>query len=209
MAGTVLDELVVRLGAEIDLSKFRQFETRLNRVQQKMRSVGDAAIRVGGVLTAPLVLAGKTIFDFEVAMNQLQATLGVTDEKMSSLRDQAKELGRTTQFSASQVADAQNQLAQSGFSVNEILASTPDVLNLAAAGQLSMAEAAKLTANQLRAFGLDVSDADRVTDVLAATATKTNTSVRELGPAFPAGGAHCRELGARNRRYRGRDRPAS
>ena len=182
---TILDTLVVRLGTEIfGTDGLRRLERGVAKTQARLESLAAGAAKFGLPLAAGAGLAVKTLFDFEVAMNQVQATLGATDEAMASLRDQAKKLGRTTEFSASQAAEAQTQLAQAGFDVNQILAATPDVLALASAGQISMAEAAKLTANQLRAFGLDIDQAGRVTDVLAATASKANTSVSELGPAF-------------------------
>ena len=181
-----LDELFVEIGANL-----RPFATAMNRLergvakaQQSLNSLAAGAAKIGAPLAAGAGAVVTTLFNFEVAMNQVQATLLATKEEMEGLRDQAKELGRTTQFSASQAADAQNQLAQAGFNVNQILNATPSVLALAAAGQLSMGEAAKLTANQLRAFNLDVTETNRVTDVLALTASRSNTSVRELGPAF-------------------------
>ena len=181
-----LDELFVSVGA--DLSKFQsamgKLESRVQNVRQSLDNLAGGAAKLGAPLAAGAGLVVKTLYNFDAAMNQVQATLGVTGEEMEGLRDQAKLLGRTTEFSASQAAEAQTQLAQAGFDANQILEATPDVLALASAGQLSMAESAKLTANQLRAFGLDVSEAGRVTDVLAAAAASSNTSVRELGPAF-------------------------
>ena len=182
---TLLDHLLVRIGPEfVGGAALRRLESGVARAQAKLDGLATGFTRIGAGLTAGAALTVKTLFGFEVAQNQLQATLDVTADKMAALREQAKELGRTTEFSATQTTEAQVQLAQAGFDLNQILASTPAVLALASAGQLSMAEAAKLTANQLRAFNLDVDQAGRVTDVLAKTASTANTSVSQLGPAF-------------------------
>ena len=90
-------------------------------------------------------------------------------------------LGASTEFAASQAAEAQARLAQAGFSVNEVLGATPGVLALASAGQLSMGESAGFASSVLRAFNLEIDQTNRVADVLAATATSTNSTVRTLG----------------------------
>ena len=182
---TILDSLIVEIGPKfVGSGELRRLERGVDRVKRRLDGFASGFTKGGAAITAALTVTGKTFFDFEVAMNQTQATLLATEEQMEALRKQAKDLGATTQFSASQVAEAQNAMAQAGLDTNEILESTPAVLALAAAGALSMQEAAKLTSNQLRAFGLDVSEAGRVTDVLALAAARSNTSVSELGPAF-------------------------
>ena len=171
MAGrTVLDTLVTRIGPEFfGAGALRKLETGVAAGAGSSRRVGyPGSPRSGAGLTAGAALTVKTLFGFEVAQNQLQATLDVTADKMARA-PRAGQGARAVQPNSRQPrrAEAQVQLAQAGFDLNQILASTPAVLALASAGQLSMAEAAKLTANQLRAFNLDVDQAGRVTDVLA------------------------------------------
>ena len=100
------------------------------------------------------------------------------------LRKQALLLGRTTSKSASEAVQAQTELARSGLDLNQVLASTPAVLNLAIAGNLGMAESAKLVAATLNAYELDAREATRVTDVFASAASNTAFSVSEIGSAF-------------------------
>ena len=184
MATVTLDQLVVDLifkGSTKDLNKFEQGVKNLNK---RIDGLARNFTLAGGALSAALFAVGGTILNFEKAMNNLQAVLNPTAEDMALLRDQAKEMGRTTAFSASQAAAAQTELAQAGFKVKEILTAMPHVLRLAAAGQLDMGEAATLVVNQLNAYGLGASEAQRVTDVLAKTASSASTKVKELGPAF-------------------------
>ena len=184
MAARVIDRLVSIFDFDVDASGVRRVERSVKRMQAGLNKFASAVAIPGAALSAGLAGVTRTFFNFEVAQNQLQATLGVSREAMKGLRDQAKLLGRTTAFSASQASEAQNQLAQAGFNTNQVLAATPQVLALASAGQLEMADAAKLVSNQIRAFNLDVDQAGRVSDVLATAAAKSNTSVLQLGPAL-------------------------
>lgn len=119
--------------------------------------------------------------DFDQSMQNLTA---ITGENTDKLRELAKELGETTVFTASQAADAMTKLAMAGFNTNQILAATPGVLDLAAAGQLGLAEAADIASNVLSGFGLSAEETNRVVDVIAKTATSTNTTVQTLGESF-------------------------
>jgi len=71
-----------------------------------------------------------------------------------------------------------------GYNTNQILAATPAVLSLASAGQIDLAQSADIASNVVSGFGLAAEDTTRVIDVLAATATSTNTTVATLGESF-------------------------
>ena len=181
---TVIDELVTILGFRAETKGIDKAQSGLQKFAGRARKVGVAITAVGGALTGLGALIGRNILDFERGMNRLAAVSSATEDQMAALREQAIKLGGETAFSASQAADAQLQLAQAGFAVEETMAALPHVLNLASAGELEMGEAAGLVTSQLRAFGLEVDQAQRVTDVLALTASSANTTVSELGPAF-------------------------
>ena len=193
---TVLDTFVTNLRFTSDVKGLDAAESRLQGFKRTLGSMAQGLTVASAALTGVGFVAGRTILSFETSMNNLQATLKPTADEMARLRGQAEELGRTTAFSASQTADAQTQLAQAGFSATQVLGAMPDVLNLAAAGQLSMGEAAALTSIQLNAFNLDVSQSQRITDVLARTATSTQTTVSQLGPAFRQVAATAQGLGS-------------
>ena len=117
-------------------------------------------------------------------MNRVEAVSGATESQMASLTAQAKELGSTTQFSASQAAQGMGFLAQAGFDVVEVLAAMPDTLNLAAAGQIDLAAAADIASNVLSGFGFAADEMSRVADVMALTAASSNTSIEMMGTSF-------------------------
>lgn len=126
----------------------------------------------------------RVFASFESSMLRIKALTGATGQEFQALGDLAKELGSTTAFTAREAADAMGFLARAGFEVDEIMKGIPSVLNLAAAGELELATAAEIASNTLRGFGLEASEMDRVANVLAAGAAKSNTSVEALGEAF-------------------------
>lgn len=169
-----------RAGAAIE----RDLGARLDRLQQRLNSVGAGM----SLLSAPLVAFGvtaiRTAGDFESAMNRVQGLTRATGDSFERLENLAKELGATTAFSASQAADAMGNLATAGFTVEEIYDALPGVLELAAASGLDLGEASDIAAKALRGFGLEAGEVTRVNDVMARVSSLSNQNVRQLGEAF-------------------------
>ena len=184
MAETILETFAVQFLFKGDRRDLDRWEQGFKKVNMQLNSVARTAAVAGGALTAALFGVGRTILGFEQTMNNLQAILNASSEEMEKLREQALEFGSATAFSASQVGEAQTELAQGFGDVERTLKALPDVLNLASAGQLSMGEAAALVRNQMNAFGLTIDDVSHITDVLAKAATSGSTTVRQLAPAF-------------------------
>jgi TP901 family phage tail tape measure protein len=141
-------------------------------------AVGAAAIGAG------LVSSVRVAMDFEQAMSAVAAKTQAGQEDMAKLTDLAKDLGRSTQFSAREVAEGMDFLAMAGFKVNDILTAMPGMLNLAAAGGMDLAAAADIATNVLTGMGLEVDQTSRVVDVLAKTATSGNLNIADLGETF-------------------------
>ena len=117
-------------------------------------------------------------------MNQVKAVSGASADEMLRLKNLALEMGSTTKFSAKEAADAMGFLAMAGLSVHEVTAALPGTLELAAAGNIALAEAADLATNVMSGMGLEVSELGHLNDVLAKTAASSNTSVLQLGSAM-------------------------
>lgn len=132
---------------------------------------------------------------FDDVARRVQGTTGASAETMELLRYQAKELGRTTSWSASEAAEAQFEFAKAGFSTNEIIAATSGILDTATASQMGLAEATELTAGALRMFGLDASKSTQVGDMLTKTASSTTTDVQDLAEALKYSGNGARQFG--------------
>lgn len=157
--------------------------------------------------------AVETGMGFDAAMSQIGATLGYTVEELNAdystasdsakraqddfnmLREKAKQMGADTAFSASEAAEGLNILAMSGYSAEESCAMIKDVLDLAAAGSLGLADAAKYTSGAIKGFADDTKDAQCYADLMAKGATLANTSVGQLGEALSSGAATAASYG--------------
>jgi len=155
-------------------------------------SPAGIAVAAFAALTAGILLTVKALgsavaefMKFEAGMAEVKSILlDVTDSDFGRLEDSAKKLGATTAFTAEQASGGMANLARAGFSTNEILAATPAVLNLASATGMELAEASNIAAVAVRGFGLEATETAHVADVLALAASKTNTTVQEMGDAM-------------------------
>ncbi|KKN39090.1 hypothetical protein LCGC14_0746860 [marine sediment metagenome] len=184
-----------KLNQGIDTAKVKatQLDTKFKATAASIgRSMAGAGRMLIANFSVPLIGLGTGILklaaNFEKSMNKVRALTGATGDSFAQLEDQAKELGRTTQFSASQAADAMGFLAQAGFDANQIIATMPDTLNLAASAQLDLATTADIVSNIMTGYGLAVDDAGRATDVLTAAFTSANTDLTQLGEAMKFAG---------------------
>lgn len=154
-------------------------ESGLSRLQGTVTK-GIAAIGIGKLFSE----AVKTGMDFEAQMSRVKAISGATGEEFAKLKEQAKQLGADTAFSATEAAEGMENLASAGFSTSEIIAAMPGMLDLAASSGEDLASSADIAASTLRGFGLEASSAGHVADVLAKNAAATNAAVADTGEAM-------------------------
>jgi len=126
----------------------------------------------------------KVIKDFDQAQANLSSVLGVTRKEMSALTEQAKELGATTEFTASQISGMQKEFAKLGFTQKEIENVTEATLQLAAAAGVELAQAAEVVGSTLRAFGLDTTETQRVVDLMAKSFSSSSLDMEKFAVAM-------------------------
>ena len=143
-----------------------------------------AGVKAFGLLQSTFGSSVTTAADFEQAMARVGAVSGATGEDFEKLSRQARDLGRDTQYSATQAANSQELLARAGFQTNEIISAMPHLLYMAGAEGMDLARAADIAAGTLRGFNLEASEMSRVANVLAKTSSSTNTSIDTLGESF-------------------------
>jgi len=160
----------------------RKTRTGLNKVNAKFASLQGVIVSTAGVMAASRI--GRTFLGFEQAMNKLESVTLGTGEEMARLRAKAKDLGETTQFSASQVGNAMVYLAQAGLDTNKVLEAIPGTLQLAAAGSIDLSSAADIATNVLAQMKFPVKELSRVNDVLSLTQARANTNILELFEAM-------------------------
>lgn len=195
-----LGEAILRLATDS-----RDLKKGLKNARELVKDHAQDLTNVGKDLSAkvslPIIAFGgfaiKASGDFELAMNTVAAVSGATEEQLEELTEQAKQLGATTQFSASQAADGMGFLARAGFEVNEILGAMPKVLELSAASQMSLGDTADVVSNILAGYNLEVKDLVRVNDVLVKAFTSSNTNLQQLGEAMKFAGPIASAAGVR------------
>lgn len=122
--------------------------------------------------------------NFEAAMSQVKAISGATGADFDQLGAKAKELGATTQHTASDVAAGMNYMAMAGWEPKAMLGSIGDVLNLTSASGLNLARVSDIVTDAMTAMGYTFEDTGKFADVLAQTAANANTNVDLMGTTF-------------------------
>ena len=150
-----------------------------------LASVTAAAAAVGAAIKG----AVTNIANFERANATLASVLGTSTQDIKDLTQAAKDLGRTSEFTATNVTELQTALARLGFGKDQILAMQEPVLKFASAVGTDLASAADFTGSSLRAFGLNASDTGTLLDQMAAATSKSaldfsklSTSISIVGP---------------------------
>lgn len=205
----LLDTSNFKKGLTTASQDMQTFFDKSTKAGDKMTALSSAMGKVGSTLaktvTLPLVGLGtvsvKTAATFESAMSQVQATMGLTADSTSELKGQtvntmdslsslAKQMGAETKFSATEAAEAINNMAMAGYDVNEVYDALPEVLNLASAGALDLDYATQLAANGLNVMGYGTDHLSELSNKLAVTASSAYGSVSDFGEGLlVAGGA--------------------
>ncbi|ARU02967.1 phage tail tape measure protein [Yoonia vestfoldensis] len=199
MSKSVIGSLRVNLG--LDSADFTRglsqaqrkqgdFSKSLNRMEGSAvkatrgitRALGGLAIAAAGAFSVGQLV--RQISTFETSMSKVAAISGATETQLRALRDTARTLGATTEFSASQAADGLGFLAMAGFNAKEALDAIPSVLDLATASGMDLASTADIASNIMSGFGIAAGNAANVSDVLAAASSRANTNVSQLGQAM-------------------------
>ena len=158
---------------------------KLKKVGSNISSVGDSMTRN---VTVPIVGAGtaivKTAGDFEQQMAKVSGIAQAYGDDLESLKTKAMELSGTTQFSATEIAQAYEYMGMAGWNTNQILAGTPGIIDLATASGEDLASVSDIVTDGLTAFGLKAEDTSRFVNVLAEAARSSNTNVGMMGESF-------------------------
>ena len=197
--------IVIRLMA--DTASYEAAMTRAGSTARTVASGMEHAGRKSALIASGMTAAGlavaafgvaavKMAADFDQQMSTVQANTGATSAQMGQLRAAAIEAGASTVYSASDSADAINDLGKAGMSVTDILTGgLSGALNLAASDGMAVGDAAEYMANALSMFHLKASQASQVADTLAAGAGKAVGNVSDFGEALNNCGAQANSFG--------------
>ncbi|WP_082305018.1 phage tail tape measure protein [Persicobacter sp. CCB-QB2] len=164
-------------------SSIKKVEQQTSSLSSKMKSL---AAGLGMTLTTGAALGSVVGIGagFGKSMSNVQALSGATTEQMVELRQAAREAGATTAFSARESADAMGYLSLAGFDATQQIKALPGTLDLAAAGNLQLAQSADIATNVLSQFRMGATQTGTVVDQLAFTQARFNTNVQEAAEAM-------------------------
>lgn len=184
-----------RLETEMQGLKGRQEEA-----AEAARTFGTEAAGAMEAISSALAAAGaaaalKEIADaymecisvagaYEETMSTVEALSGAGANEMGQLSAEAKRLGAETQFTAQESAEAMTYMAMAGWETTDMLQGMDGVIQLAAASGEDLAMVSDIVTDNLTAFGMSAADTAHFSDVLAAAATSSNTSVSIMGETF-------------------------
>lgn len=168
----------------------------LQKPKKAFDSLATKGALVGGLVAVGIGKAISSFAEFDAAMSGVAANSGATGEALNALRETAIKLGSDTQFSATEAAQGINELAKAGVSTADIMnGGIKGALDLAAAGQIGVAEAAETTASALNQFQQDGSQAVHVADLLSNAANAAQGGVSDMGQALGQAGVAAHSAG--------------
>lgn len=161
------------------------FEGKSKATSANLQKTGVVMLGAAGVIAGGFALAINSAADFEKVISGIAAVSGATEPELEKVRKKALQLGADTQYSAGEAATAMEELIKAGLSVDDVLNGAADAtVNLAAAGEIALPEAATIAANAMNGFGLAAADMPHVADLIAGAANASAIDVGEFGQAL-------------------------
>ena len=179
------------------LTRSEQAQKKLSSIREKLTWGNFKSDLLASTASVMALKAPVNVnMTFEQAMADVRAVARPTAEEFARLQEQAKYLGRTTQFTAKQSADAQQNLIRSGMTAGQVIQAMPAVLNMASAEGLSIEQSSSIIAKGLGGMNLGAELAPRLADILAYTSSHSNTNIPMLGEALKVAGPVLASQGA-------------
>ncbi len=165
----------------------------MKQVQTKTKGLSSVMGKLGGAISTAFAVTAvigfgkeitKTGMAFESQMSKVKAISGATAEELAKMEEEARRLGSSTMFSASDAGKGLEYFAMAGWSVNDSITALEPTLRLAQASGEELGITADIVSDAITAFGLKASDTSGFADLLASTSSNANTNVSMLGESF-------------------------
>ena len=164
-------------------------ESKLEEFSGNVEDLGAAFAGLGATIAAPAALGVKAFADFEQRILTLKGVTKATSEELQKMNDVALELGASTSWSASQVADGMTALGRMGFNPSEIVNAISPVMDLARGLGVTIDDAAGMLGASLNQFGVGATEAVKYADILTKATNAAAISSTELGESLKYSGA--------------------
>ncbi|HDR8154416.1 TPA: phage tail tape measure protein [Bacillus cereus] len=165
-----------------------------NPVNKTFGMVGASALAMGiglaGVAGASLGLATGLVgavkegMSFEKQMSKVQSISGSSGYEMGELTAKARELGKSTRYSSTEVAEGFEFMSLAGWNASQQISAIGPLLSMATAGNMDLGRATDIVTDTMTGFGMQANEAGKASDLFAVTQSKTNTSIDQLGEAM-------------------------
>lgn len=163
-------------------TQMKKVSSSMDGINAKISGLGKAI--AGAFAVDKLIDFGKSIINvgasFQDQMARVQAVSNATKEEFEEMRKEAERLGATTRYSASEAAKALESLVRNGLKAKDATKALSGVLQLAGSQAIELSEAADIATAAMNGFGKEVTDLNRINDILAATCSNSATNVKEL-----------------------------
>ena len=197
-----LDSSKFQTGLKTAVASLKQVSNNTATTTQKFKALGSGLTSIGSTLSlvsVPLLGIGagalKTASDFKAGMSKVSALSGATGKDLEMLEKVAKEMGATTKFSATEASDALSYMALAGWDAEQMAAGLEPSLKLAGAAGMDLALTTDIVTDTMSMFGMEASEATKMTDMLAYAQANSNTDVQQLGEALKYCGASANAMG--------------
>lgn len=183
--------------AEAATKDFAKNSTKgIDLTSKQWQAGGKALLGAGTVMGAGILYATKQFADFDQQMSAVSAALDGSPAQMKAVTAAVREAGKASVFTSVEAGQAAEELAKAGISASDIVGGAlTGSMNLAAAGAIGLADAAQISGQAMKIFGLRGKDVGHIADVLTAGANKSAAGVDDLGQALRQGGLVAAQTG--------------
>lgn len=194
----VIDATQAKKGAAQATEAVEKSSKAQEQAAKRLKGQAATAAKAYGVgVAGGLAIAVKAAMDFDQSLANVAAAGGKdAANQMDQVRAKALQLGADTKFSATEAANAMEELIKAGLSVKDVLNGGADAaVNLAAAEGISVPEAAKIAATAMTAFNLKAQQLPGIANKISQAASATKMDVNDFAQAMNQAGAVSKLVG--------------
>ena len=175
----------------------KNFKQGLSNIQKQIRGLGNFV--KGAFALGSITAFGRQMIqvatDFEDAMARVRAVSNASADDLKMMSDEARKMGATTRYTATEAAGALENLTRNGMTATQATQALSGTMKFAQANAIGLAESADIVSNTLNMFGLNAQETTRVSDVLSSVASTTATNVSEIYAALVNAAPAAKALG--------------
>lgn len=177
------DDIKVSIGA-VDRTKAGTSSAKKRLLSLSKALAGAGAAALAGAMKKVVEVGSN----YEEAINTVGVLSNATAAEVEALSTKARELGATTQFTATETADAMQEFARAGFSAAQTTKAIDGALELTAATGAEMAQSTSIMASTVKQFGLEARDTAKLADVYTFAINNSKLNMTSLTEAMKFAG---------------------